>query len=77
MFPAFFALYCGLELGEIAKIGQLQLLQPFMTIFASSFLFAEKLSIEMFCYVESCACVGLLGAKAKSASRLGHCFFWD
>ncbi|CAN1213430.1 DMT family transporter [Tumidithrix helvetica PCC 7403] len=48
MFLAFFAWYRGLEMGGIAKIGQLQLLQPFMTIFASSFLFSEKLSVEMF-----------------------------
>ncbi len=48
MLLAFFAWYRGLELGGIAKIGQLQLLQPFITIFASAFFFAEKLSIEMF-----------------------------
>jgi drug/metabolite transporter (DMT)-like permease len=48
MLLAFFAWYRGLELGGIAKIGQLQLIQPFITIFASAFLFTEKLSIEMF-----------------------------
>jgi drug/metabolite transporter (DMT)-like permease len=48
MLLAFFAWYKGLELGGIAKIGQLQLIQPFITIFASAFFFAEKLSIEMF-----------------------------
>jgi drug/metabolite transporter (DMT)-like permease len=48
MLLAFFAWYRGLELGGIAKIGQLQLIQPFITIFASAFFFAEKLSIEMF-----------------------------
>lgn len=48
MLLAFFAWYRGLELGGIAKIGQLQLMQPFITIFASTLLFAEKLSVEMF-----------------------------
>jgi drug/metabolite transporter (DMT)-like permease len=48
MLLAFFAWYRGLELGGIAKIGQLQLIQPFITLFASAFFFAEKLSIEMF-----------------------------
>ncbi|KAM3095172.1 DMT family transporter [Phormidesmis sp. 146-12] len=48
MFLAFFAWYRGLEMGGIAKIGQLQLLQPFVTIFAAAILFSERLSGEMF-----------------------------
>ncbi len=48
MLLAFFAWYRGLELGGIAKIGQLQLIQPFITIFASALLFSEKLTAEMF-----------------------------
>ena len=48
MLLAFFAWYRGLELGGIAKIGQLQLLQPFVTIFASSMLLSETLSSDMF-----------------------------
>jgi drug/metabolite transporter (DMT)-like permease len=48
MFLAFFAWYRGMELGGIAKIGQLQLLQPFITIFASNLFFGEKLSSDMF-----------------------------
>ena len=48
MLLAFFAWYRGLELGGIAKIGQLQLLQPFITIFASAALLSEKLSPTMF-----------------------------
>ncbi|PSB18672.1 EamA/RhaT family transporter [Phormidesmis priestleyi ULC007] len=48
MLLAFFAWYRGLELGGIAKIGQLQLFQPFITIFASAVLFSEQLSSDMF-----------------------------
>ena len=48
MFLAFFAWYKGLSMGGIAKIGQLQLLQPFVTIFASAILFSEKLTPGMF-----------------------------
>ena len=48
MLLAFFAWYRGLELGGIAKIGQLQLLQPFITIFTSAILLSEKLSPSMF-----------------------------
>ena len=47
MFLAFFAWYKALKIGGIAKIGQLQLLQPFITIFASYFLFEEQISTTM------------------------------
>lgn len=47
MFLGFFAWYKALKMGGIAKIGQLQLLQPFITIFASYFLFDEPISITM------------------------------
>jgi drug/metabolite transporter (DMT)-like permease len=42
MFLGFFAWYRGLALGGIAAVGQVQLLQPFMTIFASALLLAER-----------------------------------
>jgi drug/metabolite transporter (DMT)-like permease len=41
MFLGFFAWYRGLALGGIAAVGQLQLLQPFLTIFASAWLLGE------------------------------------
>lgn len=44
MFLAFVVWYKGLALGGIARIGQLQLLQPFLTIFAASILLHEPLS---------------------------------
>jgi drug/metabolite transporter (DMT)-like permease len=47
MFLAFFAWYKGMSIGGIAKIGQLQLLQPFITILASAILFSEKLTASM------------------------------
>ncbi len=45
MFLGFFAWYHGLALGGVARIGQLQLLQPFLTIVASAWLLGEKLSL--------------------------------
>jgi drug/metabolite transporter (DMT)-like permease len=45
MFLGFFAWYRGLALGGIARIGQLQLLQPFLTISASAVLLQEPLTI--------------------------------
>jgi len=42
MFLAFFAWYRGLAMGGVAKISQLQLLQPFMTLGFSSLLLHEQ-----------------------------------
>lgn len=44
MFLAFVVWYKGLALGGIARIGQLQLLQPFLTILASAILLHELIS---------------------------------
>ncbi len=41
-FLGFFAWNHGLALGGIAKVGQLQLLQPFVTLIASALLLAEQ-----------------------------------
>jgi drug/metabolite transporter (DMT)-like permease len=43
MFLGFFAWYRGLALGGIAAVGQVQLLQPFLTIFASAWLLGEPI----------------------------------
>jgi drug/metabolite transporter (DMT)-like permease len=42
MFLGFFAWYRGLAMGGIAAVGQVQLLQPFLTIFASAVLLSER-----------------------------------
>ena len=69
MFLGFFAWYRGLALGRIARIGQLQLIQPFMTIFALVILLGEHLSIETIGFTAAIiACVVLgkctqIGAK--------------
>jgi drug/metabolite transporter (DMT)-like permease len=44
MFIGFFAWYKGLASGGIARISQIQLLQPFLTIFASALVLSEKIS---------------------------------
>ncbi|MFM1651133.1 DMT family transporter [Brevibacillus sp. B_LB10_24] len=43
---AFFAWYGGLALGGVAKVSQVQYLQPFMTIMASAFLLGEIVSSQ-------------------------------
>jgi drug/metabolite transporter (DMT)-like permease len=48
MFLGFFAWYRGLALGGIAAVGQVQLLQPFLTIFASAWLLDETIDAATF-----------------------------
>ncbi|MEO5765322.1 MAG: DMT family transporter [Casimicrobiaceae bacterium] len=48
MYLGFFAWYKGLAEGGIAAVGQLQLLQPFFTIFASALLLGEALDAATF-----------------------------
>jgi drug/metabolite transporter (DMT)-like permease len=43
-FLAFFAWYHGLAIGGVARVGQLQLFQPFMTIAASALLLGEPIT---------------------------------
>jgi drug/metabolite transporter (DMT)-like permease len=48
MFLGFFAWYRGLVLGGIAAVGQVQLLQPFLTILASALLLGEAIDPATF-----------------------------
>jgi drug/metabolite transporter (DMT)-like permease len=48
MFLGFFAWYRGLALGGIGAVGQVQLLQPFLTIFASAVLLGETIDSATF-----------------------------
>lgn len=45
MFIGFFFWYRGLALGGIARVGQVQLLQPFMTLVGAALLLGETLTI--------------------------------
>ncbi len=69
MFLAFVVWYRGLALGGIARIGQLQLLQPFLTLFAAALLLHEQVTrVEMVAALVVVACV-LLGRRAGGATR--------
>lgn len=64
MFLAFVVWYKGLALGGIARIGQLQLLQPFLTILAAAMLLHEMVSwAEVLAALIVVACV-LIGRRA-------------
>jgi len=61
MFLGFFAWYKGLSLGGIARVGQIQLLQPFLTIFASALLLGERVTLVTIGFalaVVACVAVG-------------------
>lgn len=60
MFLGFFAWYRGLSEGGIAKVSQIQLVQPFLTIVASGILLNEPLSILTFGFaIAVIVCVAL------------------
>jgi drug/metabolite transporter (DMT)-like permease len=44
MFIAFFFLYRGIALGGVARVGQVQVLQPFLTLLGAYFLLDEPLT---------------------------------
>jgi drug/metabolite transporter (DMT)-like permease len=68
MFLGFFAWYRGLALGGIARIGQLQLLQPFLTIAASAILLRELLTVTTIGFaMATIVCVALGRRAAISA----------
>ena len=68
MFLGFFAWYRGLALGGIARIGQMQLLQPFLTIAASAILLHESLTVMTMGFaMATILCVGLGRRAAISA----------
>lgn len=50
MFLGFFAWYRGLAMGGIARVGQVQLLQPFLTVLAAATLFQESVEPSAFVF---------------------------
>lgn len=67
MYLGFVVWYKGLALGGIARIGQLQLLQPFLTILAAAMLLHERISwVEVLAALVVIVCV-LIGRKAGVA----------
>ena len=69
MFLGFFAWYRGLALGGIARIGQLQLIQPFLTILASFVLLGEHLTIETIGFAAAVITCVLLGKRTQISSK--------
>lgn len=70
-FLGFFAWYHGLALSGVARVGQIQLLQPFLTLLVSAFLMGETVTGPMI--MAACLVVGsvVLGKRAPIRRALG------
>jgi drug/metabolite transporter (DMT)-like permease len=66
-FIAFFAWYHGMAIGGVARVGQIQLLQPFLTILASAILLGETL--EPLALVTACLVVASVAAGKKASIK--------
>lgn len=64
-FFGFFFWYKGLALGGVARVSQIQLLQPFVTIFAAAYLLDESLDFITFVFVIVLASIIYIGKKTK------------
>jgi drug/metabolite transporter (DMT)-like permease len=70
MFLGFFAWYQGLALGGIARVGQLQLFQPFLTIAASAVLLGEPLTIATLGFAVGVIFCVALSRRAQINSKI-------
>jgi drug/metabolite transporter (DMT)-like permease len=65
MFLGFFAWYRGLSLGGVARVGQVQLLQPFLTIMASVVLLGEHLTMTTLIFAAGVIICVALGKRTQ------------
>ncbi|MDB5774515.1 MAG: family transporter [Herbaspirillum sp.] len=64
MFIGFFFWYKGLALGGIARVAQMQLLQPFMTLLGAALLIGDRLEISNLLFAAAVIAVVALGRRA-------------
>jgi drug/metabolite transporter (DMT)-like permease len=67
MFLGFFFWYRGMALGGIARVGQTQLTQPFITLLASSLLLGEPMEARN--YLFAAAVIGVVAAGRRMQVR--------
>ncbi|ANN68607.1 DMT family transporter [Bordetella bronchialis] len=67
MFLGFFAWYRGLARGGIARVGQVQLLQPFLTVTAAALLFGEQVGPATLAF--ALAIIGVIAGGRAAAAR--------
>jgi drug/metabolite transporter (DMT)-like permease len=67
MFLGFFAWNAGLAIGGIARVGQIQLLQVFVTVALSAWLLGETITARTILFAGAVALTVWLGRKARVA----------
>ena len=65
MFIAFFFWYRGMALGGVARVGQTQLLQPFLTLVGAAVLLGEPLTLDSLLFAGAVIAVVAAGRKLK------------
>jgi len=63
MFIGFFFWYKGLALGGIARVGQVQLIQPFLTLLGAAAILGEVLELRTFLFALAIITVVAAGKK--------------
>jgi len=65
MLIAFFFWYRAMALGGVARVGQVQLLQPFLTLLGAAVLLGEALSVDSLLFAGAVIAVVAIGRKLK------------
>lgn len=65
MFLGFFAWNTGLKLGGIARVGQLQLLQTFITLAVAALWLGEEISVQTLLFALAVLMVIVMGQRAR------------
>lgn len=70
MYLAFFAWYKGLSMGGIARVGQLQLLQPFLTLAGAAIMLGESVQASQVIAAVVVLCCVAAGRKSLAAAAV-------
>lgn len=70
MYLAFFAWYKGLSMGGIARVGQLQLLQPFLTLAGAAIILGESIQASQIITAIIVLCCVAVGRKPLPANTV-------
>ncbi len=68
-FRGFFAWNVGLAMGGISRVGQVQLLQAFVTLGIAAILLGERIGLTTVLFAVAVVVVVALGARARIGTR--------
>jgi drug/metabolite transporter (DMT)-like permease len=69
MFIGFVFWYKGLAMGGIARVGQVQLLQPFLTLVGAALILGEALDLKNFLFALAVIAIVAIGRRTKVVRR--------